>query len=71
MEGSRVSSRNQVANLCVINDLVSGENFEIPRSVFDALRDMLKNQDSGSVTVHFKTGGVAGVESLRKKSYQG
>lgn len=57
---------------CVVHDLASGLYYEIPRELFEALREFLVvNRDTGSLTIHFRSGGVAGIEALRKKIFKG
>jgi hypothetical protein len=41
----------------------NGEMFPVPIEVSRALKLFLENNQSGSVVVHFKSGGVAGVET--------
>jgi len=48
-----------------------GDRIEIPRELFQALQDFLAGaKSSGSVTIHFRNGGVAGLEALVKKTYK-
>jgi hypothetical protein len=60
--------RNSQPYLVVAPD---GDRVEIPRELFLALYDfLLGSKASGSVTIHFRNGGVAGVEALVKKTYK-
>ncbi len=44
---------------------------EIPKELFVALNDfMATRQDTGSMVVHFRNGGMAGLETLVKKKYK-
>jgi len=48
-----------------------GKEIEIPKELFVALSDfMVTRQDTGSMIVHFRNGGVAGLEALVKKKYK-
>jgi len=48
-----------------------GNQIEIPKELFGALWDFLQgNKPSGSVTIQFRNGGVAGLEALIKKTYK-
>jgi hypothetical protein len=48
-----------------------GEHIRIPGELFGALQDFLqKNASAGSLTIHFRNGGIAGVEALFKKIYK-
>lgn len=43
----------------------------VPREVFLAFRHFLSEEKlSGTITVHFKTGGICGVEALTKQTYK-
>lgn len=43
----------------------------IPKELFTALWDFLEGErPAGSVTIHFRNGGVAGLEALIKKHYK-
>jgi hypothetical protein len=42
--------------------------FSIPLELFDAFRHFMKDpKPSGSITIHFKSGAVAGVETNTKR----
>lgn len=48
-----------------------GAKVEIPEEVFAALQDFVLNaRPTGSLTIHFRNGGVAGIEALIKKIYK-
>lgn len=48
-----------------------GLKVEIPKELFLVLCDFLEvRKDAGSMTVHFRNGGVAGLETLVKKKYK-
>ena len=48
-----------------------GNQIEIPKELFAALWDFLRgNRPSGSVTIQFRNGGIAGLEALIKKTYK-
>jgi len=42
------------------------EVFAIPKEMYDAIADVLRKGQSGSVEIQFRNGGIAGVESRRK-----
>lgn len=48
-----------------------GDRIEIPEELFLALSDFLQGrQSNGSVVIHFRNGGVAGLEALVTKQYK-
>jgi hypothetical protein len=48
-----------------------GDQVEISRELFGALWDFLQgNQPTGSVVIHFRNGGIAGLEAIIKKTYK-
>jgi hypothetical protein len=48
-----------------------GAKIEIPKELFTVLCDFLQlRKDAGSMVVHFRNGGVAGLEALIKKRYK-
>ena len=48
-----------------------GSRIEIPKELFGALWDFIEgNKPSGSVTIQFRNGGVAGLEALIKRTYK-
>lgn len=48
-----------------------GLRVEIPKELFSVLCDFLQvRKDAGSMVVHFRNGGVAGLEALIKKRYK-
>jgi len=48
-----------------------GKEIEVPKEMFAALSDfMTMRKDAGSMIVHFRNGGVAGLETLVKKKYK-
>ena len=49
-----------------------GNRIAIPKELFMALSDFLLEQDgpSGAVVIHFRNGGVAGLEALVRKTYK-
>jgi len=48
-----------------------GAGVEIPKELFVVLCDFLHiRKDAGSMIVHFRNGGVAGLEALIKKRYK-
>jgi len=48
-----------------------GAKVEIPEELFSALEEfVLKPRPTGSLTIHFRNGGVAGIEALIKKIYK-
>jgi hypothetical protein len=48
-----------------------GTKIEIPKELFTVLCDFLQiRKDAGSMVVHFRNGGVAGLEALIKKRYK-
>jgi hypothetical protein len=48
-----------------------GAKVEIPEEVFAALEEfVLISRPTGSLTIHFRNGGVAGIEALIKKVYK-
>lgn len=48
-----------------------GAKVEIPKELFTVLCDFLQiRKDAGSMVVHFRNGGVAGLEALIKKRYK-
>lgn len=48
-----------------------GNRLVIPKELFDALWELLRRDKStGSLAVHFRNGGVAGLEASIKKVYK-
>ncbi|MBZ5509026.1 MAG: hypothetical protein LAO78_26500 [Acidobacteriia bacterium] len=48
-----------------------GVEIEVPSELFLALSDfMVTRKNAGSMIVHFRNGGVAGLETLVKKKYK-
>ncbi len=48
-----------------------GLKIEIPKELFMVLCDFLDiRKNAGSMVVHFKNGGVAGLETLTRKKYK-
>jgi len=48
-----------------------GSRIEIPKELFGALWDFIEgNKPSGSVTIQFRNGGIAGLEALIKRTYK-
>jgi hypothetical protein len=48
-----------------------GSQIEIPKELFRALGDFLHGERlSGSITIQFRNGGIAGLEALVKKTYK-
>ena len=48
-----------------------GSRIEIPKELFAVLWDFIKgNKSSGTVTIRFRNGGVAGLEALFKRTYK-
>jgi hypothetical protein len=48
-----------------------GAKVEIPKELFTILCDFLQiRKEAGSMVVHFRNGGVAGLEALIKKRYK-
>jgi len=48
-----------------------GSRIEIPQELFGALWDFTKgNKPSGTVTIQFRNGGVAGLEAFVKRTYK-
>jgi hypothetical protein len=48
-----------------------GTEVLISKEVFEALWDFLQGRElSGSLVLHFRNGGVAGVEALIRKTYK-
>jgi len=48
-----------------------GAGIAIPKELFVVLWDFLQiRKDAGSMVVHFRNGGVAGLEALIKKRYK-
>jgi hypothetical protein len=48
-----------------------GAKVEIPEEVFAALEEfVLSPRPTGSLTIHFRNGGVVGIEALIKKVYK-
>ena len=48
-----------------------GEQINIPRELFGALGDFVRSDGpTGSITIHFRNGGVAGLEAILKKTYK-
>ncbi len=48
-----------------------GRQIEVPRELFVVLNDfMATRKEAGSMIVHFRNGGVAGLETLVKKKYK-
>ena len=46
-----------------------GGCIEITDDVFDAVQDFVANKRTGSVQLHFKSGGFASVDALYKKTF--
>lgn len=47
------------------------DRIEIPEELFLALSDFLKGpRPSGSIVIHFRNGGIAGLEALVKRKYK-
>jgi hypothetical protein len=48
-----------------------GREIAIPKELFVALNDFMSTlRDTGSMVVHFRSGGIAGLETLVKKKYK-
>jgi hypothetical protein len=48
-----------------------GEQINIPRELFGALGDFARSGGpTGSIVIHFRNGGVAGLEAILKKIYK-
>jgi hypothetical protein len=49
-----------------------GNQIEIPKELFGALSDFLQGavKPTGSVTIQFRNGGVAGLEAMIKRIYK-
>jgi hypothetical protein len=48
-----------------------GSQIEISPELFGALWDFLQgNKSTGSVVIHFRNGGIAGLEAIIKKIYK-
>ena len=48
-----------------------GNHVEIPRELFGLLHDFLRgSKQTGSVVIQFRNGGIAGLESVIKKTYK-
>jgi len=48
-----------------------GTEIEVPPELFRAFNDfMVGRKDAGSMIVHFRNGGVAGLETVVKKKYK-
>jgi hypothetical protein len=48
-----------------------GNQIEISSELFGALWDFLQgNKPTGSVVIHFRNGGIAGLEAIIKKTYK-
>jgi hypothetical protein len=48
-----------------------GSQVEISSELFTALWDFLQgNKSTGSVVIHFRNGGIAGLEAIVKKIYK-
>jgi hypothetical protein len=48
-----------------------GEQIEIPKELFKALWDFSQgSKATGSVVIHFRNGGVAGLEAVIKRTYK-
>ncbi|HKD82412.1 MAG TPA: hypothetical protein VKH81_22175 [Candidatus Angelobacter sp.] len=48
-----------------------GTEIEVPPELFRAINDfMVGRKDAGSMVVHFRNGGVAGLETVIKKKYK-
>ena len=48
-----------------------GSQVEISAELFGALWDFLQgNKSTGSVVIHFRNGGIAGLEAIIKKIYK-
>jgi hypothetical protein len=48
-----------------------GLEIEVPRELYFVLNDFLvTRKEAGSMVVHFRNGGVAGLETLIKKKYK-
>lgn len=46
-----------------------GGYIEITDEIFEAVQDFVTNKRTGSVQLHFKSGGFASVDGLYKKSF--
>lgn len=48
-----------------------GDQIEIPKELFRALWDFSQgSKATGSVVIHFRNGGVAGLEAVIKRTYK-
>ena len=48
-----------------------GQQIEIPREFFVVLNDfLLERKHAGSMVVHFRNGGIAGLEAVIKKKFK-
>lgn len=48
-----------------------GTKLEIPKELFTVLCDFMEfRKDAGSIVVHFRNGGIAGLEAVIKKRYK-
>jgi hypothetical protein len=48
-----------------------GNRVEIPRELYGLLLDFLRgSKQTGSVVIQFRNGGIAGLESVIKKTYK-
>jgi hypothetical protein len=48
-----------------------GDQIEIPKELFKALWDFSQgSKATGSVVIHFRNGGVAGLEAVIKRTYK-
>jgi hypothetical protein len=48
-----------------------GDQIEIPKELFNALWDFSQgSKGTGSVVIHFRNGGVAGLEAVIKRTYK-
>jgi hypothetical protein len=48
-----------------------GDQIEIPKELFKALWDFSQgSKATGSVIIHFRNGGVAGLEAVIKRTYK-
>lgn len=55
----------------LLKEQETADYIHVPRAVFLAFQQfLLGNKPSGSITVHFKDGGICGVEALTKQTYK-
>lgn len=48
----------------------TGVRVPIPKEVFDAIDKFRREKSTGSIQLHFKSGGVAGVEAVQKHTFK-